>query len=106
MPHAATMKHVEVFRMNTRIRASRLACMGFEEVTMDFAESSIESQLLERASFRESRFSGGFVNSQGRRGGKKRGAWQNHKRLSYSSIKFYRTSRITSFSTGMSIPAL
>jgi hypothetical protein len=25
-------------------------------------------------------------------GGKKRGAWQNHKRLSYNSINLYRTS--------------
>jgi hypothetical protein len=34
---------------------------------------------------------GEFNNSRGRRG-KKRGAWQNHKRLPYSSINLYRTS--------------
>jgi hypothetical protein len=33
-----------------------------------------------------------FVSSKGRRRQKKRGAWQNHKRLSYSSINSYHTS--------------
>jgi hypothetical protein len=33
-----------------------------------------------------------FVSSWGRRGQKKRGAWQNHKRLSHSSINSYHTS--------------
>jgi hypothetical protein len=36
-------------------------------------------------------FAGEFNNSRGRRG-KKRGAWQNHKRLPYISINLYRTS--------------
>src|SRR5437879_5794002 len=45
IPHAATMKHAEVMRMNTRIRASSLAFIESDEVTTDFEEASIGSQL-------------------------------------------------------------
>src|ERR1700682_640570 len=52
------MKHAEVTRRNTSIRAAGLAIIDVEEVITAFAESSIERQMREWASYRQSRFSG------------------------------------------------